>query len=690
MRAPSCHDPEMAPTQVLQADEVLAAGEQVIQVALAGQPNVGKSTIFNLLTGLNQHVGNWPGKTIERKVGTYRHNGRVYRLTDLPGTYSLTASSEEERIAREFILQEQPDVVVAVVDAAILERSLYLLAELLMLPQPVVLALNMVDVARQQGLEIEPHVLEAALGIPVVPMVASHGQGVRELIDVVEKVATEGLPCPPSRPTIREDHQAVLQEIAALIQGAVPPPYPRDWAALKLLEGDEEVTALVRAHLAPERWEEVHRLLMRHEDAVLAVAGARYDWIRRMVRAAVVQPRAGRITQTDRLDRVATHPVWGVCLLLLALGALFWVTYALGAPVQAWLDGVVIQELARWLHQTLAGAPGWLVGFLADGILGGAGMVVTFLPILAIFFTALGFLEDTGYMARAAYVMDRFMHLMGLHGKSFLPLFLGFGCNVPAVMGARIVDSPKARLLTILLAPLVPCTARMAVLAVLAPIFFGGSAALVSWGLVGLNLVALVALGTAVHELVLGGEHVAFIMELPLYHAPNWRTIGIHVWQRLVAFLQKAGSIILVVSVLIWALSYFPYGDIRTGYLASAGRWLDAVGRLMGLPWEMMVALLTSFVAKENTIATLGILFGVGESGEGLAGALQGVLSPAAALAFLAAQMLFLPCAATTAAIRQETHSWRWTLASLGLLLAVSLGTGIAIYQTARLLGWGV
>jgi len=686
----SCHDGGPSPADLLQAEEVLATGEQVIQVALAGQPNVGKSTIFNMLTGLNQHVGNWPGKTVERKVGFYRHNGRLYRLTDLPGTYSLTANSEEERIARDFILRERPDVVVAVVDAAILERSLYLLSELLMLPQPVVLALNMVDVARQRGLEIEPHVLEAALGIPVVPMVASRGQGVRELMDAVEAVATEGLPCPPNRPTIREDHQAVLREIAALIQGAVPPPYPEDWAALKLLEGDEEVTALVRSHLAPEQWEEVHRLLMQHEDAALAVAGARYDWIRRMVRAAVVQPRAGRITQTDRLDRVATHPVWGLLLLLLALGALFWVTYTLGAPVQAWLDAVVVQGTAAWIRQTLASAPEWLVGFLADGVLGGAGMVVTFLPILAIFFTALGFLEDTGYMARAAYVMDRFMHFMGLHGKSFLPLFLGFGCNVPAVMGARIVDTPKARLLTVLLAPLVPCTARMAVLAVLAPIFFGGSATLVSWGLVALNLLVLVVLGTVVHELVLGGEHVAFIMELPLYHTPNWRTIGLSVWQRLLAFLEKAGTIILVVSVVVWVLSYFPSGDIQASYLASAGRGLAAVGRLMGLRWEFMVALLTSFVAKENTIATLGILFGVGEAGEGLAGALRGVLPPAAALAYLATQMLFIPCAATTAAIRQETGSWRWTLVSLGLLLAVSLGTGVAMYQVARLLGWGV
>ncbi|MGQ9586218.1 MAG: ferrous iron transport protein B [Anaerolineae bacterium] len=665
-------------------------GEQVVNVALAGQPNVGKSTIFNLLTGLNQHVGNWPGKTVERKVGFYRHGGCTYRLTDLPGTYSLTANSEEERIARDFVLKERPDVVVAVVDAAILERSLYLLAELLSLPQPVVLALNMVDVAREQGLEIEPHVLEAALGIPVVPMVASKGQGVRELMDAVARVVREGLPQPSSRPTVRKDHLEVLQEILRLIAGAVPEPYPEDWVALKLLEGDEEITALIERALPPGRWRAVHDLLMRHEDAILAVAGARYDWIRRMVRAAVVRPRAGRITRTDRLDRVATHPVWGLLVLLLAVGVIFWLTYTVGSPIQAWLDEVVIQRTAAWIRQALAGAPAWLVGLLADGVLGGAGMVVTFVPILTIFFLALGFLEDTGYMARAAYVMDRFMHLMGLHGKSFLPLFLGFGCNVPAVMGARIVDSPRARLLTILVAPLVPCTARMAVLAVLAPIFFGAQAAWVSWGLVGLNLFVLVGLGIALHELVLGGAHVAFIMELPLYHTPNWRTIGIGIWQRVLAFLEKAGTIILVASVVIWALSYFPGGEIQASYLAGFGRWLGGLGQFMGLRWEMMVALLSSFVAKENTIATLGILFGAGQDGQGLVRALSGVLTPAAALAFLAVQMLFVPCMATVAAIRQETASWKWTAVSLALLLVVSLGTGVLIYQVARWVGWGV
>lgn len=664
--------------------------EDSITVALTGQPNVGKSTVFNLLTGLSQHVGNWPGKTVEQKTGTYHYNGVRVNIVDLPGTYSLSANSLEEQIARDYIIKEQPDVVVAIVDAAALERNLYLLAELLCLPTPVVLGLNMVDVAKQQGMHIEPHVLEAALGLPAVSMVATKNQGVKELVKAIDRLSHDTAAYAPNRPEIRADHQAVLDKIQRLIVGAVPEPYPEHWVAIKLLEGDEEITSMMRQRLDETRWQEVHNILMQHEDAVLAVVGGRYEWIGRMVRAAVVRPRMGQVTLTDRVDRYATHPFWGLLVLAGMLGLVFWLTYAVGAPLQELLDTYLVQAGAEWVRSILMGAPAWLVGLLADGVIGGAGMVITFLPILVIFFVALGLLEDVGYMARAAYVMDRFMHLMGLHGKSFLPLFLGFGCNVPAVMGARVVEGQRARLLTILVAPLVPCTARMAVLAVLAPIFFGPHAALVSWGLVGLSLLMLAIAGIALHELVLGGEHVAFIMELPLYHLPNARTIGLSVWQRAVSFLKKAGSIILVVSVVVWALSALPGGDIETSYLAALGRLLAPLGSLMGLGWRMMVALLTSFVAKENTIATLGVLYSTGEEGARLADILRGVLTPAAALAFLAVQMLFIPCVATVATIRQESGSWKWTAFSIALLLVLSFAVGIAIYQVAMLVGWGV
>jgi ferrous iron transport protein B len=664
--------------------------ENSITVALAGQPNVGKSTVFNLLTGFNQHVGNWPGKTIEQKTGTYRYNGTTVHIVDLPGTYSLTANSIEERIARDYIIKERPDVVVAIVDAAALERNLYLVAELLCLPAPVVLGLNMIDVAEQQGMHIEPHVLEAALGLPVVPMVATKNQGVWELMEAVDRVSQDTAVYAPSRPEIRADHEAVLAQIQQLIAGAVPEPYPEDWVALKLLEGDEEITSMMRERLDEARWQEVHSILMQHEDAILAVASGRYEWIGRMIRAAVARPKVGQITLTERLDRWATHPLWGLIILAAMLGLVFWLTNTVGFVLQDLLDTYVIQAGAEWISGALAGAPTWLTGLLVDGVIGGVGTVLTFLPILLIFFAAFGFLEDLGYMARAAYVMDRFMHLMGLHGKSFLPLFLGFGCNVPAVMGARVVEGERARLLTILVAPLMPCTARMVVLAFLTPVFFGGAAPLVSWGLVGLSLAGLALSGIAINRLVFKGGRAAFIMELPLYHLPNCRTIGLLVWQRTKAFFVRAGTIILAVSVVIWGLSALPSGEIETSYLASIGLILAPLGALMGLGWKMMVALLTSFVAKENSIATLGVLYGVGEEEARLAEALSEVLTPAAALAFLAVQMLFIPCVATMATIRQETGSWKWTAFSIALLLILSFGVGIAIYQGAMLVGWGV
>ncbi|MGC9521493.1 MAG: ferrous iron transport protein B [Anaerolineae bacterium] len=665
-------------------DDIHAVEEREIVIALAGQPNVGKSTIFNMLTGLSQHVGNWPGKTVERKVGHCHYGDSEFAIVDLPGTYSLSANSIEERIARDYIIREQPDVVVAVVDAAIPERSLYLLAELLLLPAPVVLVLNMMDVAEQEGIQIEPQVLQAALGIPVVPMVATRSEGMTRMLDAALAVVTQTFPYEPRRPTIMADHQETLTHLIALIASHVPSPYPIDWVAIKLLEGDEEILSMMEEALPPEVRGEVHDILGQHEDAVLDIAGARYAWIARMVRAAVVRPRVGVVGLTARLDSILTHPLWGALALFAILGGVFALTYAVGNPIQAWLDGLVgaaAGVVQGWLQGV--GAPHWLSDLVADGLIGGAGMVVTFLPILLIFFATLAVLEDTGYMARAAYVTDRFMHLMGLHGKSFMPLLLGFGCNVPAVLGARIIESPRARMLTVLLAPFVPCAAQLAVVTILGAVFFGQAATIVVWALVGVNLLALAALGILFNRFVFRGERAVFIMELPLYHLPNLRTIGLYVWRNVIAFLEKAGSVILVASLIVWLLSYLPVGgDVGQSYLATIGRALEPLGRLMGLPWPILVALLTSFVAKENTIATLGVLYG------DYAAVLPSILAPHAALAFLVVQMLFIPCVATVAVMKQELHSWKWTLVGVGISLAMSLGAGILIYQVGSLI-WG-
>ena len=647
-------------------------------IALAGQPNVGKSTIFNMLTGLNQHVGNWTGKTVDLKTGIFQINKTAYELVDLPGTYSLTASSEEERIARNFILQEKPDLVIAVVDAATLERNLYLVAELLLLATPIILVLNMMDVAKQEGIKIEPEVLQTALGIPVIPMAASHGQGTNELFQAIQNAIEQKSAYKPHAPSILPTHEDILQKIKLLLNGKTPPSYPLDWCALKLLEGDEEISHILHETLPGEDWEKIQRVLYQHEDAILDIAGARYEWIARMIRVAVVEPQVTKVGFTTRLDRVLTHPFYGSLALIGILGLVFGLTYSIGSPIQRWLSEQVT-FLSTLLHSGLGAWPVWLVEFITGGLLGGVGMVLTFLPILVIFYAILGIMEDTGYLARAAYLTDRLMHSMGLHGKSFLPILLGFGCNVPAILGTRIIESRRARILTILLIPLIPCTARMAVVTILAPLFFGSAAVWVAWGLVGGNLLLLALAGLFLHHSFFGNEHVPFVMELPLYHIPNLKTIGIYIWRNIIEFIQKAGTIILIGSVVIWVLSYFPGAGIQNSYLGWVGQKLEPVGRLMGLPWPVFLALLTSFVAKENTIATLSVLYG------NITQTLPALLTPASALAFLVFQMLFIPCVATIAGIRQETRSIKWTLLSMTLMIVLSFGLSILVYQIGRL-----
>jgi ferrous iron transport protein B len=394
----------------------------------------------------------------------------------------------------------------------------------------------------------------------------------------------------------------------------------------------------------------------------------------------------GQISWTKRLDDWAAHPFWGLWILVGILGLVFWLTFTIGSPAQVWLDTRVVGGLATWAAQVLAGSPFWIRGLIVDGVLGGAGAVITFLPIMVIFFAVFGLLEDTGYMARAAYVMDNLMHLMGLHGKSFLPLFLGFGCNVPAILGTRVIDSKPARLLTTLIAPLVPCTARMAVVAFLAPAFFGPRAILVSWALVLFSMLILVLSGALLNKLIFNGQRSAFIMEMPLYHLPNARTIGLLVWQRSLSFIQKAGTNILAMALVIWVLSVLPGGNFQTSFLVQFGKFIEPVGRWMGFDWRLTVALIASFPAKENAIATLGVLFG-NNPGVGLIQSLTSTYSVATGLSFLVVTMLFIPCMATVAVIRQETNSWGWTFFNIAFMLMISIAAGSGVYHLAHAVG---
>ncbi|MBP7688377.1 MAG: ferrous iron transport protein B [Thermoflexales bacterium] len=653
-----------------------------IHVALAGQPNVGKSTVFNLLTGLNQHVGNWPGKTVEQKTGFCTRGDIALELVDLPGTYSLTANSPEELIARDYLLTQKPDVVIAVVDAAILERSLYLVAELVQLGLPLVVGLNMLDVAAQNGIRINTQALSAALGVPVFDLIAAKGVGVEPLITAAIDAAVQH-PMMISGPRLSPKLDRALDEIERSVAAALPEVYPLHWAALKLQEGDRALIDQLRPLMDSIEFGALKLLLKAQPDAALSIAGARYAWIASAVKAAVTRTPTTSMTLTARLDRAATHPVWGLGVLAAVLGLLFALTYAIGQPAQNWLDVMVIHGLSNAASTLLATAPVWLRGLIVDGVIGGAGTVLTFVPILVFFFAGMALLEDVGYMARAAYLMDGFMRLMGLHGKSFLPLFLGLGCNVPSITGTRVIEADKARLMTIVLMPLVPCTARMAVVAFMTPAFFGAAAPLVALGLVALNLSMLAVVGVILSRTLMKSEHNAFIMELPLYHLPNARTIGLLVWQRTLGFIKHAGTLILIMALAVWALSVIPTGNVETSLLGQIGQWLSPLGNLMGLSWQLLVALLASFVAKENSIATLGILFGTGDNALGLAATLSTVITPAAALSFLVVQLLFIPCAATIGAIKAETHSWKWTLFTIGLLATISFGAGIIVYQVA-------
>ena len=664
-------------------DVCLPPVDKEIFVALVGQPNVGKSTVFNILTGLSQHVGNWPGKTVEKKEGVHRADNVLIRIVDLPGTYSLTAFSEEERVTRDFIIKEKPDLVVLVLNAAALERSLYLLSEVLLLNRPVIVAINMLDVASNQGVQIDTNALQEALGIPVIPMVAKRNSGIKELVAQITAQATCDVKYSPQLPAVSEDHLQIYQDILGKIRPHISAPYTPEWVAIKLMEGDPEVSAMVEALAPVIVWNEILDLLLKHEDALHAVVNGRYDWIEKMTRAAISRFKMGEVVLTDRIDHILTRPIYGIPVLLAVMAFVFSLTYSVGVPLQTWLANLIAQ-LIKFCEPFTTGWPIWLQGLMLNGVIGGAGSVLTFLPVLLIFFTIMALLEETGYMARAAFVMDRIMHLVGLHGKSFIPMCLGFGCNVPAVLGARIIETRKARMITLLLIPFVPCTARLAVLTLVSAAIFGSNAAYVSWSILALNIAVLGIAGALVNK-TLWKQDAPFIMELPIYHRPDPKTLMMVVWSRTISFVRKAGTVILGVSLLVWLLSYFPSGVVEESWLAAIGRLLQPLSVPLGLDWKMITALLTGLVAKENVVATLGVLYSVGRAG--LTQTLPTVMSHESAAAFLVVMMLFVPCAATIAVLRKEMNSNKWFYSTIIMMLIVSYLGGIAAFNFVKWLG---
>lgn len=658
--------------------------QRSILIALAGQPNIGKSTVFNVLTGLSQHVGNWPGKPIEKKEGIHISGDTEIKINDLPGTYSLSAFSEEERVVREFIIHEHPDVIVLLVNASALERSLYLLSELLLLGPPIVVAVNMLDVASNQGIQIDIEALRESLRLPVVPMIATKNHGIRELVSEVIKTSEGEHEYNPRLPGVAIDHWEIFQHLMELIKGYVPLPYNEVWVGTKLMEGDPEMSRLVEDLVPSPTWNEIQALLIKHEDALRAVVGGRYDWIEVVTRAAISRFKRGQVLMTDRIDHVLTGPIIGIPVLLAILALIFLITFELGFPLQELLASFA-GTLGRWFDGILANGPWWVRGLIVNGIIGGVGSILTFVPILAIFFAAMATLESVGYMARAAFVMDRFMHILGLHGKSFLPMCLGFGCNVPSILGARVVESRRARLMTIFLTPFVPCTGRLAGLTFIAGAIFGDKALMITCLLVIANILALGVVGTIISKIFFKSENVPFIMELPLYHKPDLKTIMLVMWNRTGAFVKKAGTIILGFSIVLWFFSNFPGGSVEHSVLGWIGKHIEPIGVPLGLDWKMLVALLASIFAKENSVATLGVLYNVGE--QGLLDVLPAAINHASALAFLVVLMLLIPCLPTITVMKQEMGGWRWLIISLLFMLIVSYVCGVMAYRIALFIG---
>lgn len=661
-------------------------------VALAGNPNVGKSTLFNALTGMHQHVGNWSGKTVERMEGAHQVADRTLRIIDLPGTYSLSALSPEELIAREFIAQERPDVVVNLVDAANLERNLYLTLQLLELTDEVVVVLNMMDIAETKGIAIDVAALEARLGVPVVPMVAERRTGKDETIEAVQRMLDGQHPTRPLRARMPASVTGAIAEVAAKLDLTDIGGFDPEWFARKLLEGDAAIGELAAHRPSLAQAASLAAQLRRTpelEDLEAEVIGAQYALLAEVMSEVVTRRNTGTEDWTDRIDRVVTHRLWGLPIMVLVFGLMFFITFSLATPINDWFGGILDQGggLIRAALEKL-GAPSVAGDFAVDGLWAGFATVAGFFPVIALFFTLFALLEDSGYLARAAFVVDRFMGSFGLHGRSFLPLLMGFGCNVPAVMAARIVDNRADRLLTILVNPLMLCQARLVLFVFFVGTFFTGlqaTLAMLSLYAISVGLVLLISL--AFKKTMFPGEPSPFIMELPPYHRPIARNVLAHAWRSAGGFLRRAAGQITIMTGVIWIFTHVPAGTIEQSIAGIVGHALAPIGVPMGFDWRLLVSLVGGFLAKEGALASLAVIYGVGE--DGLGGVLRQNLSPLAAYCFMVVSLVYIPCYSTIVAIWRETLSVKWTAfsATYGLVLAFVLGT--LIYQVGHLLGLG-
>ncbi len=669
-----------------------------LKIGLAGNPNVGKTTLFNNLTGLNQHVGNWPGKTVEKAEGHYNYNNNRVDVIDLPGNYALSAHSIEEIVSRDFIVDEDSDVIVNIIDASNLERNLYLTVQMMELGANLVVALNMNKFAQDKGYTIDAKKLSDLLGVPVVEIEANSKIGKDQLLKTIEEAAKN-----PVNTVNRLSYGPELFDHLNELQTAIEEDknlsdVPSRWIAVKLLEDDEIILDRIEDSSKRNNILNTTEKVKKHfkdiynESSEEVIANARYAYIEGLLKEVLTKPATEKKTLTDKIDSIVTNRILGFPIFLVIMYLMFQITFTVAAPFQDMIDegfGILGEMVAAALGD------GMLTSFIVDGIIGGVGGVLVFLPQIILLFLIISFLEDSGYLARAAFVMDKVMHsLVGLHGKAFIPMILGFGCGIPGIMATRTMENEKDRLITMLIVPFMSCTARMPVYLLLVGAFFAAADQTnVIFSLYVLGIIVAIIVAFILRKTLFDDMDAPFVMELPDYKLPTLRGILMHTAEKSWGFVRKAGTIILAAAIIVWILSSFPAG-VEYGSQESAigmiGTAVAPVFAPLGFgSWQPAVALIFGLVAKEVVVGTFSSLFGVAEEGAGIAAAMHGIFTPLTAYVFMVFVLLYIPCFAALGTIKQETGGWKWPLIMSVTTLITAYVVSFIVYMVGLALGFG-
>lgn len=655
--------------------------EKQITVGFVGNPNCGKTTLFNAFTGAKLKVANWPGVTVERVEGETSYKGRPIRVIDLPGIYSLTSYTIEERVTRKCIEENEVDVIINVVDASSLERNLYLTLQLLELKKPVILALNMMDIVEERGMEIDLHRLPEMLGgIPCIPVSARKRTG----LDVLMHAVVHHYEEEPHGIVVRyqEPIERLIEKTEVVLRARFGEMENLRWHAIKMLEYDETV--------CQEHPVDLSNIIDRSYEK--DIINEKYDYIEEIISECLVN-KESKSERTDQIDRLLTHPVLGIPVFLGIMALVFFFTFTVGDFLKGYFEaGLDWFSASAQAFLTSIHVAGWMESLIVDGIIAGVGGILTFLPNIFILFLALAFLEDSGYMSRVAYVMNETMGMVGLSGKAFLPMLLGFGCTVPAIMATRALESQKDRRRTILVTPFMSCSARLPIYVLFAELFFPDHALLVAYSLYLIGLAVAILVAFIVYRSSKEEYENILLIELPEYKTPNGRTVAIYVWDKVKDYLTKAGTTIFVASIILWfILNLGPSGlvtDVSDSFAAMIGHYISFLLVPAGLgSWQIVVALISGISAKEVVVSSFSVLYGIGNinSAGGMA-QLGTALSasgfgPVNAYALMIFCLLYTPCAATIATIKRETHSWRWTCGMMAFQLIVAWVAAVAVYQ---------